>query len=171
MELSIAETTSSDWWNFWVNASTGKIIDKDNWTVSCSIMDAHNEHYHGEEAITIPTVVGPLNANEVEKGYGKTSTNIINELTATNDYGNTTTCELELTVETILGVGDNSANIGSLQMYLNPAMNTVTIGNPESILFEKLSIFDIRGRMIKSIDLRNMGIQQTIDVSEMIAAT
>ncbi len=50
-ELSIAETTSSDWWNFRVNASTGKIIDKNNWTVSCNIMDGHNEHFHGEKPL------------------------------------------------------------------------------------------------------------------------
>ncbi len=92
-------------------------------------------------------------------------------LTATDEYGNTSTCEFELIVESILGVGDNNANIGSLQMYPNPAKNTVTIGNPQSLSLEKLSIFDIRGTMVKSIDLRSMGTQKTIDVSEMAAAT
>lgn len=92
-------------------------------------------------------------------------------LTATDEYGNTATCEFELTVESILGVGDNNANIGSLQMYPNPAKHSVTIGNPQSLSLESLSIFDLRGRMVKSIDLRNMGTQKTIDVSEMAAAT
>ncbi|MBZ0328085.1 MAG: T9SS-dependent M36 family metallopeptidase [Altibacter sp.] len=36
-ELSIQETTTSDWWNFRVDASTGSIIDKDNWTVYCEL--------------------------------------------------------------------------------------------------------------------------------------
>jgi len=92
-------------------------------------------------------------------------------LTATDEYGNTSTCEFELTVESILGVGDNNANIGSVQMYPNPAKHTVTIGNPASLSLENLRIFDIRGRMVKTIDLRNMGAQKAIDVSEMAAAT
>ncbi len=75
-ELSIAEKTSTDWWNFRVDAVTGKIIDKNNWTVSCNIMDGHNEHFHGEEVITIPTI-GPLNKNEAAKIYSsKTYNNI-----------------------------------------------------------------------------------------------
>ena len=45
-ELSIMEIDSSDWWNFRVDASSGNIIDKDNWTVSCNIMDDHNDHVH-----------------------------------------------------------------------------------------------------------------------------
>ncbi len=92
-------------------------------------------------------------------------------LTAEDEYGNVSTCTFELTIESILGVGDHSNDFGSLQMYPNPAKNTVTIGNPQSLSLESLSIFDIRGRMVKSIDLRSMGTQKTIDVSEMAAAT
>ncbi len=92
-------------------------------------------------------------------------------LTATDEYGNTATCEFELTVTTVLGAGDNNANIGSVQMYPNPAKHTVTIGNPASLSLENLRIFDIRGRMVKTIDLRNMGAEKAIDVSEMAAAT
>ncbi|SRX75225.1 T9SS type A sorting domain-containing protein [Aequorivita antarctica] len=92
-------------------------------------------------------------------------------ITATDGYDNTSTCEFELTVESRLGVGDNNANIGSVQMYPNPARHTVMIGNPASLSLENLSIFDIRGRMVKTIDLRNMGAEKAIDVSEMAAAT
>lgn len=92
-------------------------------------------------------------------------------LTAEDEYGNTSTCIFQLTIESVLGVGNNYANIGSLQMYPNPAKNTVTIGNPQSLSVENLSIFDLRGRMVKSIDLRGMGTQKIIDVSEMAAAT
>ncbi len=92
-------------------------------------------------------------------------------LTAEDEYGNISTCTFELTIESILGVGDNNANIGSLQLYPNPAKHSVTIGNPQSLSLDNLSIFDLRGRMVKSIDLRSMGTQKTIDVSEMAAAT
>ncbi len=94
-----------------------------------------------------------------------------NTLTSEDEYGNVSTCTFELTIESVLGVGNNNANIGSLQMYPNPAKNIVTIGNPQSLSLEKLSIFDLRGRMVKTIDLRSMGTQKTIDVSDMAAAT
>jgi len=60
-ELSIAEKTSPDWWNFRVDASTGKIIDKDNWTVSCNILGAHEDHAHSSATTPAP-FIGPLEA-------------------------------------------------------------------------------------------------------------
>ncbi len=66
-ELSIMEKTSSDWWNFFVNASTGKIIDKHNWTVSCNILGDHSDHLHNP-----PTpFIGPMNA---PPNYSSTAT-------------------------------------------------------------------------------------------------
>src|SRR5690606_20399026 len=57
-ELSIAEKTSSDWWNFRVDAATGKIIDKDNWTVSCNILGDHSLHEHVSNGAT--PFIGPM---------------------------------------------------------------------------------------------------------------
>jgi len=45
-EISIQELNSSDWWNFRVDANTGTIIDKYNFTQSCNIMGDHSEHNH-----------------------------------------------------------------------------------------------------------------------------
>ncbi|MFC4635547.1 M36 family metallopeptidase [Dokdonia ponticola] len=45
-EISIQELNSSDWWNFRVDASTGVIIDKYNFTQSCNIVGDHSEHVH-----------------------------------------------------------------------------------------------------------------------------
>ncbi|RFN58565.1 M36 family metallopeptidase [Marixanthomonas ophiurae] len=42
-ELSVEEKNSSDWWNFRVDAQTGQIIDKVNFTVSC-IEESHEHH-------------------------------------------------------------------------------------------------------------------------------
>lgn len=92
-------------------------------------------------------------------------------LTAEDDYGNSSTCDFELIVESVLGVGDNTANLGSVLMYPNPAKHAVIIGNPQSISLEKVDIFDIRGRIVKTVDLRNMGPEKVINVSEMAAAT
>jgi len=45
-EISIQETNSSDWWNFRVDATTGTIIDKYNFTVYCNVNDGHNHRAH-----------------------------------------------------------------------------------------------------------------------------
>jgi subtilisin-like proprotein convertase family protein len=45
-EFSVKETTGSDWWNFQVDAVTGEILHKENWTVSCNILGDHNTHNH-----------------------------------------------------------------------------------------------------------------------------
>ena len=92
-------------------------------------------------------------------------------LTAEDEYGNLATCTFELIVESVLGIGNNNANIGSVELYPNPAKHTVMIGNPQNLSLEKLNIFDIRGRVVKTVDLRNMGAEKAIDVSEMAAAT
>ncbi len=80
-ELSIAETTSSDWWNFRVDAASGQIIDKENWTVSCNIMDDHNEHFHGETTPASSIVIGPLNENEALYNYTEASNTSVFEAT------------------------------------------------------------------------------------------
>ncbi|NNM09000.1 MAG: hypothetical protein HKO61_07490, partial [Flavobacteriaceae bacterium] len=41
-EIAIEEINSSDYWNFRVDATSGLIIDKDNFTVSCISEDDHN---------------------------------------------------------------------------------------------------------------------------------
>ena len=43
-ELSIQELDSSDWWNFRVDANSGAIIDKDNFTLSCQPEDSNHSH-------------------------------------------------------------------------------------------------------------------------------
>ncbi len=92
-------------------------------------------------------------------------------LTAEDEYGNISSCTFELTIESILGVGNHNNDFGSLQMYPNPAKNSVMLGNPQNLSLENLTIFDLRGRMVKTVDLRNMGTEKAVDVSEMAAAT
>ncbi len=59
-ELSIEEINSSDWWNFMVDASTGNIINKENFTVSCI-----DGHIHSHDEVTAykkntPSIKAPI---------------------------------------------------------------------------------------------------------------
>ncbi|NNE27156.1 MAG: hypothetical protein HKN09_09955, partial [Saprospiraceae bacterium] len=61
-ELSIAEVNSPDWWNFHVDASTGKIIDKVNWTRECNLIGDHTHANNINEGENNDIkFVGPVN--------------------------------------------------------------------------------------------------------------
>ena len=42
-DISIQEKSQQDWWSLRVNASTGAIVNKENWIVSCEINHDHSE--------------------------------------------------------------------------------------------------------------------------------
>ncbi|WP_189342883.1 HYR domain-containing protein [Ulvibacter litoralis] len=92
-------------------------------------------------------------------------------LTATDEYGNVGTCTFELIVESELGVDEIELEIASVSLYPNPSSDYVYISNPQAIALEQADIYDIRGRFIESIDLRNMGTEKQIDISTLASAT
>ncbi len=90
-------------------------------------------------------------------------------LTATDEYGNTSTCSFELTVESILGDEDR-LDFSSLTMYPNPATHMVTIGNPQSIAIDRVSIYDVQGRLVFVKNTNGETGNQTINVSDLSSA-
>jgi len=89
-------------------------------------------------------------------------------LTATDAFGNTGECEFQLTVETTLGI-DSRPDFGSLTMYPNPAASKVTIGNPNGLLIDNVAIYDINGRLVRTIQSGNTG-DVSVDVSDLSSA-
>lgn len=45
-DLSIEATSKQEWYSVRVNATTGEIVDKTNWTVACNINQGHNHDEH-----------------------------------------------------------------------------------------------------------------------------
>jgi len=90
-------------------------------------------------------------------------------LTAEDQYGNETVCEFELTVDTILGTEDR-LDFSSLTMYPNPAEYTVTIGNPQFIAIDKVSVYDLQGRLVMDVNTKGATGNQILDVSELSSA-
>jgi hypothetical protein len=91
-------------------------------------------------------------------------------LCATDEYGNEGCCTFELTVESILG-GADPANFGTLTLYPNPANNEIYLSNPKQIELEQVSIYDMTGRLVKTVSLEGMGAEKAIDISELASAT
>ena len=88
--------------------------------------------------------------------------------TATDEYGNTSTCSFELTVESVLGVSQNSLDAG-VALYPNPASNVVNLVNKTNISLEKMMIYDINGKLVSQTDLRAMQGERAVDVSSLAA--
>jgi len=91
-------------------------------------------------------------------------------LTAEDAYGNVSNCDFELIVDSLLGVQDVSVNMGSIILYPNPSKDYVVISNPQNIALESAAIYDITGRLIKTIILTGMGSERSIDISELASA-
>lgn len=87
-------------------------------------------------------------------------------MTATDEYGNTSTCSFEITVDTVVGIDDNSLETG-LSLYPNPAKNVVNLVNKTNISLEKMMIYDINGKLINQINLRTMQGEKAVDVSSL----
>jgi hypothetical protein len=87
-------------------------------------------------------------------------------MTATDEYGNVSTCSFELTVETTLGVDSNNLDKG-LALYPNPADYVVNLVNKTNISLEKMMIYDINGKLVSQTDLRTMQGVKAVDVSSL----
>ncbi|MGB3343289.1 MAG: HYR domain-containing protein, partial [Aequorivita sp.] len=92
-------------------------------------------------------------------------------LTATDGYGNTGSCSFELTVESTLGGPNIDLDYGTISLYPIPARDILNIGNPQDIELERLEIYDLRGRLVLTEDLRGMGTAKKIDVDHLSAAS
>jgi hypothetical protein len=66
----------------------------------------------------------------------------------------------------ILGLADLSLENG-ISLYPNPAQNLVTIKNSNSVQLDQLAIYDVYGRLINTIDLRDMQQEKIINVSDL----
>lgn len=72
-------------------------------------------------------------------------------LTATDNFGNETSCTFNVTSE-VLGVQNNTLN-EVLNIYPNPTQGVFTLGNATLQPLENITITDMQGRVVKNIRL------------------
>ncbi|WP_432410228.1 proprotein convertase P-domain-containing protein [Rasiella sp. SM2506] len=87
-------------------------------------------------------------------------------LSATDAFGNVGECTFELTIESILGVNDNTLETG-ITLYPNPAQSQVTLSNTSNILLNKATMYDVNGKLVNTVDLTSMTTEKTIDISKL----
>jgi hypothetical protein len=87
-------------------------------------------------------------------------------LTAEDDYGNVATCSFELTVESTVGIAENSLDAG-VTLYPNPAGQVVNLVNGTGIALERMAIYDVNGMLVGQTDLRGMQQEKSVDISQL----
>ncbi len=92
-------------------------------------------------------------------------------LTTTDDEGNADECTFNLTVESVLDIGDVGGNTGTLVLYPNPATNIVYLSNPQILNLNDMMIYDMTGRLVQSVQLEGMGSGKAIDIRQLESAT
>lgn len=68
-------------------------------------------------------------------------------------------------------LGNQKQELSTVIIAPNPAKNVVNISNSQQLNLERLDIYDLRGRLLQSIDLKNMGTLKSINVSTLASAT
>jgi len=83
-------------------------------------------------------------------------------MTAEDEYGNTSSCTFDVTVEEILGTETNSFE-NQIALIPNPSFGNVQLVNNSNEQLKKIVISDVNGRIINTINLQ--GMNDTISFS------
>ncbi|MEP2936176.1 MAG: M12 family metallo-peptidase [Gilvibacter sp.] len=132
-----------------------------------------------EVSYTLPDFTGDLvvddNCADINITQSPTPGTVLGDGTYTVTFnvtdagGNTVSCDFELIVNIILGVGDPEL-AGSLVLYPNPAQDFIKLTNPQNLELQEVAIYDITGKLMGRMDLREMTDDITMDVSRLDSA-
>ena len=78
---------------------------------------------------------------------------------------------IKIVDEDVLSVDENSFNAQNLKLYPNPALNTITLNNAESIALQQVSLYDLSGRLLQTVEASAIGTETTLDVSSLVSST
>lgn len=90
--------------------------------------------------------------------------------TAEDEYGNISSCSFDLDVQEALDINDLN-DLASIILYPNPANNKVILSNPKQMDLREVTIYDLTGKIVNVVDITNMGLEISIDVSTLANAT
>ena len=65
----------------------------------------------------------------------------------------------------------SQASLSGVILYPNPMKDRLNVGNPKNVQLEKIEIFDLTGRLLKSTSLEGMESKAEVDVSLLSSAT
>ncbi|HLW32985.1 MAG TPA: M36 family metallopeptidase, partial [Aequorivita sp.] len=89
-------------------------------------------------------------------------------MTATDEANNSATCTFVVTVDELIGIGDNEF-YNNIQLYPNPTRGMLVLKNKTTAKLENAVITDVKGRIIKTIDLSAAGMETNISLESLAA--
>ncbi|MBG44755.1 MAG: subtilisin [Aequorivita sp.] len=87
-------------------------------------------------------------------------------MTATDGAGNEDTCTFTVTVDEILGLGDNEF-YNNILLYPNPTTGELTLLNRTTTQLNNAVVTDVKGRVIKTIDLSEAGMETNFSLESL----
>lgn len=87
-------------------------------------------------------------------------------MTATDAAGNVASCTFTVTVDDILGVNNNEFN-NNIALYPNPTSGSITLMNKTSEQLISAVITDVKGSIVKRIDLSKAGVETSISMENL----
>ena len=82
--------------------------------------------------------------------------------------GNSATCFFELKViDTTLGVDEQELTESDIIMFPNPTYDYITIKNTSRLELLNVEVYDVLGKLIYRIDLKNMGLTKEISLQNL----
>ncbi|RMA57656.1 HYR domain-containing protein [Ulvibacter antarcticus] len=59
----------------------------------------------------------------------------------------------------------------SISIYPNPGRNYVMLSNPHGLDLQTVTVYDLTGRLLQSVDLTDMEAEKSVDISQLSSAT
>lgn len=87
-------------------------------------------------------------------------------MTATDAANNSSICTFVVTVDDMMGISE-SEFYSNVLLYPNPTTGIVILKNKTSAKLQSAKISDVNGRIIKTIDLSNVGVETTISLENL----
>lgn len=122
-------------------------------------------HYALETVIETSMVYFNANLNSIS-GYSVAGSSMNIRVTALSGVQEEMAIDnIRLTGTFTLSAEENAME--SLAVYPNPAYHTITLRNPKQLVLNNLNLYDLRGRLVKSIPLNSGSLEETMDVSNL----
>ena len=123
-------------------------------------------NFSGDVTVTDNCTPAPVVTQSPVVGTMVGTGNTTITMTATDAANNSATCTFVVTVEELVGIGDNEFN-NNIQLYPNPTSGIVILTNKTTAKLENAVITDVKGRIIKTIDLSAAGMETNISLENL----
>ncbi|MDC8005194.1 M36 family metallopeptidase [Aureisphaera galaxeae] len=124
--------------------------------------------YTGSASATDNCTAAPALSQDPAAGTDVGVGTTVVTITATDDAGNTSTCTFDVVVDEVLGLNDTTLS-NQLVLFPNPTSGELTLVNNSTEVLTSITITDVNGRTIQTIDMRNATTRINFSIDALAA--